>query len=381
MPSLKATFFGALKCVTILAMSRAAQSAEAGLDCPLAFAPNSTSLDLLDLLSDPATKAVLDADAPELLANPAAAALLKPTPPSAADILTPTVLSEMGGLSKDVLSSLDTHLRAVPVTRAAALARCARYDESPIALPAVARHPALLVFSKINGFRDEASVDAAVAALKRIGEKNGWTFVFVDKGAVFNLKDLKLFDAVVWNNVSGDALTRAQERAFKKYIEHGGGFAGIHGSGGDPYYVWDWYADTLLGARFSGHPLSPQFQAARVNVADPEDDIVHGLSDWTMTEEWYSFKAAPTGHATHVLAKLDESTYEPMEGRVSIRMGAQHPIAWTRCIEEGRSFYSAIGHRPESYVEPNSALILERGIAWAAGLGATKCHQGRELKR
>ena len=50
-----------------------------------------------------------------------------------------------------------------------------------------------------------------------------------------------------------------------------------------------------------------------------------------------------------------------------------HPIAWTRCVGNGRSFYTAIGHRPESYVEPHSAILLERGIAWAMGLGGTGC--------
>jgi uncharacterized protein len=55
-----------------------------------------------------------------------------------------------------------------------------------------------------------------------------------------------------------------------------------------------------------------------------------------------------------------------------------HPIAWTQCIGDGRSFYSAIGHRPESYIEPHSVRLLEQGIAWAAGLGETRCVNGKE---
>jgi uncharacterized protein len=50
----------------------------------------------------------------------------------------------------------------------------------------------------------------------------------------FNAADLKRFDAVVWNNVSGDVLTIPQRSDFKAYIENGGGFAGFHGSAGDP---------------------------------------------------------------------------------------------------------------------------------------------------
>ena len=370
----------AIALVTFIAVCRSASSAQPGLDCPLAFEPNSASLDVLDLLNNPATKAVLEKDAPEITAHPAAAILLNPTPPSFADIVTPTILHDMGLLSSDALAKLDADVRAVPLSPADSLRRCARYDEVPPVLPPSIKHPALLVFSKINGFRDDPSMAAATETLEKLSARLGWTAVFTDNGAVFNAKDLARFDAVVWNNVSGDALTLTQERAFKDYMERGGGFAGFHGSGGDFYYVWDWYADTLLGARFSGHPVSPQFQAARVIVADPKDAIVQGLVDWTMTEEWYSFKSAPRGAATHVLLELDERTYDPVDGSTNLRMGT-HPIAWTRCIDDGRAFYSAIGHRPESYAEPSSATTLERGIAWALGQGSTLCHAGREVRR
>ena len=56
-----------------------------------------------------------------------------------------------------------------------------------------------------------------------------------------------------------------------------------------------------------------------------------------------------------------------------------HPIAWTRCVGDGRSFYSAIGHRPETYSEPHHVQLLEQAIAWAAGMGETQCRAGKEL--
>jgi type 1 glutamine amidotransferase len=111
---------------------------------------------------------------------------------------------------------------------------------------------------------------------------------------LFNPRDLKRFDAVVWNNVSGDVLTLAQRKDFQAYLEAGGEFAGLHGSGGDFFYDWDWYADTLLGARFKAHPLSPQFQAAKPKIDDSKNPIVSGLQPgWTMSDEWYSFKTSP----------------------------------------------------------------------------------------
>jgi type 1 glutamine amidotransferase len=199
-----------------------------------------------------------------------------------------------------------------------------------------------------------------------IARQHGWGVVVTENGAVFNPTQLARFKAVVWNNVSGDVLTIRQRAAFRSWIEHGGGYAGIHGSGGDPVYPWDWYADILIGARFIGHPMAPQFQTARVKVENPANPITAGLgAGWSMSEEWYSFNRSPRVDGSRVLLSLDESSYSQVGmNHENLSMG-DHPIAWTRCVGHGRSFYTAIGHRPENYDEPHSRAVLERGIAWA----------------
>jgi hypothetical protein len=348
------------------------------VDCPAAFRTYSSGgTALLDLLLNPAAKAVVDRDLPGFLAK-LPPMLTKPAPPTLADILTIRVMSsEFSPIPEEVLDKLDRDLALVPVTREAAVARCARYDHTPPVLPDKLDRPAILVFSKSNGFRDDPSVNAAKAALKTIAGREHWTIFFTDNAAVFNAPDLKRFDAVVWNNVSGDVLTLAQRRDFKSYLEAGAGFAGVHGSGGDFFYDWDWYADTLIGARFKAHPMAPQFQAAKLKIDESKNPIVRGLQpEWTMTDEWYSFKTSPRQNGAHVLVTLDESTYKPMAGKLDLRMG-DHPIAWTQCIGSGRSFYTAIGHRPESYSEPNTNRLIEQGVAWAAGLGQNSCQAGQ----
>ena len=105
---------------------------------------------------------------------------------------------------------------------------------------------------------------------------------------------MRQFDAVIWNNISGDVLSLSQRRAFENYITNGGAFVGVHGSAGDFIYFWDWYVDTLIGARFIGHPMNPQFQNARVVVEAKEHPISRALpAEWTMNDEWYSFRASP----------------------------------------------------------------------------------------
>jgi type 1 glutamine amidotransferase len=209
----------------------------------------------------------------------------------------------------------------------------------------------------------------------------GWSLVNTDNGASFTQSILKNFDVVIWNNVSGDALTLSQRKSFTRYIEHGGGFVGIHGAGGDPVYFWDWYADTLIGARFEGHPMDPQFQDARIVVVEGNEITRETVPGWTMKDEWYSFRSNPRIAGAHVLANLAESSYRPTgPAGEDLRMG-DHPIIWNKCIGNGRSFYSAIGHLPETYSEPHYYQLLEQGIAWAAGAGGTICRAGAELLR
>ena len=352
-----------------------AQAATA-IHCPLEHEPYSVHSPLADLQINPATSAVLAQQSPDLVSRLTADHGGGDLPPGFAAILTPELLLRMRPDGPALTKSLNAALATIPLTPAAMQARCARYDNDRPALPRHLPHPALLVFDKINGFRDTDSVNAAESALRSMALRRGWTLVFSNKSGVFNPSDLKHFDAVIWNNVSGDALTLDERAAFKRWMEQGGGFAGIHGSAGDPAYFWDWYVDTLIGARFSGHPMQPQFQSARVVVEDDDLPITQGLGpEWTMTEEWYSFASSPRAKGVTVLARLDESSYSLIGfGGQDLHMG-DHPIAWAQCVGRGRSFYTAIGHRPESYVEPHSLRLLEQGIAWAAGLsrGQPEC--------
>lgn len=240
-------------------------------------------------------------------------------------------------------------------------------------LPALQR-PAVLVFSKTNGFIHKDAIPAAKAALQRIAEHNGWSVYVTDNGAVHNTEQLGQFDAIVWNNVSGDVLTPEQRAAFVAYLENGGGYVGLHAAGDDSHEVWPWYVDTVIRTRFIGHPMNPQFQSAVVRIEAADNPIVSHLpSAWTRTDEWYSFTESPRNQGSHILATLDESTYKPEFYGQDLRMGDDHPILWLHCIGRGRVLYSAMGHTAESFDEPEHLELLKRAIAWAAGLEGTAC--------
>lgn len=357
-----------LASVTALAAAIAAPVAAAApvTDCSERDAPLSINSALVDILLSPAAKAIVDKASNGRLSKipPQFAGT---TPPTFAAIMTLKDAAMFTGLSADAVAALDPQLRALPVTEADKVARCARYDNDRPQFDLPKGKPHILLFEKINGFFHADAVPAARKAFTAMAERKGWGIAVTDKGGAINPATLRQFDVVIWNNNSGDVLTLDERKALKSYIESGGGFVALHGAGGDFVYFWDWYADKLLGARFKSHPMAPQFQEARVVVEDPKHPIARGLpKDWRMVDEWYSFKNNPRDAGAHVVLTLDESTYKPIGmGNMDLHMG-DHPIAWTMCPGKGRAFYSAIGHRTESYSQPQNLALLESAIEWAA---------------
>ncbi len=249
------------------------------------------------------------------------------------------------------------------------------YEKTPPALPAEIARPAILVFSKTNGFRHEEAIPAANALFADMAKTHGWGYFQTENGATFDPAILSRFDAVVFNNVSGDVFTPEQRAAFKAFLENGGGFVGIHGSGGDMSYDWKWYVDDLIGAQFKGHPMDPQFQEATVRTEDKGHPATVGLPDsWQRIDEWYAFDKSARRPGYHVLLTLDEKSYanHKLMGR-DLRMGDDHPIAWWHCIGKGRVFYSAMGHQASAYAEPEYRKILLGATEWALKKDGPDC--------
>jgi uncharacterized protein len=348
------------------------------LDCPMRDAPFSVDGPFIDLMLSEKARAAFDAHMPGMLAKlPPMMAGTKA--PSFGSIMTARKMTGLSGQTID-LSKLDADLKALPVSDSDRAARCERYDDDRPKFKLPRAKVRVLLFEKMTGFRDTPSVEAGNAMFRAMAARNGWALAVTDKGGAMHPSVLKQFDAVIWNNVSGDVLTLTQRKAFEDYVERGGGFVGVHGSAGDPVYFWDWYPDTLIGARFIGHPTNPQFQDAKVRLEGNPAGIGAGLdASWTMNDEWYSFAQSARLNGAHVVATLDEKSYAPGASRFGnqgLAMGDDHPIAWTRCVGKGRSFYSAIGHRPETYSDVRHQQLLQQAILWAAKQGSKSCKGG-----
>jgi type 1 glutamine amidotransferase len=234
-----------------------------------------------------------------------------------------------------------------------------------------------LIFSKTAAFRHTECIPSATVALAQLGVREGFDVDATENADAFTDENLAQYDVVVFLCTTGDVLDDEQQAAFERYIEAGGGYAGIH-SASDTEYDWAWYGG-LVGAYFRDHPgvegVNEQFQVASMDVEDRGTAATKRLPRrWTREEEWYNFRTNPRD-AVHVLLSVDESTYDARgysQPGGSPPMG-DHPIAWCHEYDGGRAFYTALGHRGDYWDEPLLLSHVLGGIRMAAGAARFDC--------
>ena len=219
----------------------------------------------------------------------------------------------------------------------------------------------VLVFTETGTGTAEyhASTPAGVEAIRALGRQHNFAVSVTDDsdGGVFTEDNLKKFRAVIFLNTSGAILTGAQKHAFESYYEDGGGMLAVHGAI-DTEPDWEFFSE-LLGTRAEGEESA--LEEATIKVADRVHDASKELPEyWQHADQFYNFTDNVRGFS-HVLATVDEDTYDGGE------MGADHPVAWCKDYQGGRSFYTAGGHTAASYADPEFAEHLGGAIDWAAG--------------
>ncbi|MGH9464868.1 MAG: ThuA domain-containing protein [Thermoanaerobaculia bacterium] len=231
-----------------------------------------------------------------------------------------------------------------------------------MAAPVGAGEPPLfraLLFVETAGFHHPSIADG-ILMIHALAADNGFAVDVAETSEVFTPAILDDYRVVVSLSTSGDVFAEAEQTAFQAWVEAGGGWVGIHAAA-NCEHDWPWYGELLGGgAWFDSHP---EIQEAEVRVEDFSHPSTRSWPPvFDFTEEWYNFQANPRP-VVSVLLTLDESTYDPGPGA----MGEDHPIAWYHPQGAGRAFYTAFGHRPETYADPRFADHVLGGILWASG--------------
>ncbi len=225
----------------------------------------------------------------------------------------------------------------------------------------------VLLFSKTVEFR-HTSIESSIQSLTTLLSDQGIQVVSTEDAKYFQEDSLKQYSAVIFLNTTGDVLNTYQQIEFERYIQSGGGFVGIHAAT-DTEYNWPWY-NQLVGAYFNGHPA---IQDAVLQVMKKEDACCQHLPDaWTVNEEWYNFKSISDD--IEVLVNIDESSYE---GGTN---GDDHPIVWRHNFDGGRAFYTALGHKAETFDDPLYQQQILAGIHYAIGPNKLNYSKARTQK-
>ncbi|WP_458388926.1 ThuA domain-containing protein [Sphingomonas sp. F9_3S_D5_B_2] len=224
---------------------------------------------------------------------------------------------------------------------------------------AIARPPqAILIYSGTTGYRHE-SIPAGIKAVTAIASRRGLKVEASEDPNVFSAGNLQRFRAIVLlscttdpKNPASEWLVGARRDALQGFVRHGGGILAIHAAA-DSHYNWPWYGK-MIGGHFARHPTgTPQ---GIVHVTPGLGSIVAGLgATKSRTDEWYYFDDYdPTSRLLMTLdpASISEKDVNP------------NPASWTREVEGGRVFYTAMGHTRESYSDPWFLRHLANGLDW-----------------
>ncbi len=220
----------------------------------------------------------------------------------------------------------------------------------------------VLIFAEDDGYHLD-NIPTVIEAFKSLSRQHSFGLEWAMDPEIFTSEDMAEFDVVVFLNADGDPFSEEQRAGFKKFINEGGGYVGIHGAS-TTKDKWPWY-DQLVGRVFTDHP---PVQTGILKVVEPDFPATwHLKKKWMWTDEWYNFSKAKVDDL-NILLQVDESSYDVGMGygNPESAMGDFHPIAWYHEFDGGRAFYSALGHIPESFQDKNHLDFLYGGIYWAA---------------
>jgi type 1 glutamine amidotransferase len=197
------------------------------------------------------------------------------------------------------------------------------------------------------------------ARFKRMLERNGF------EARISNtLEELADFDALSQNDLLVMCVTMSSENCHSKVIAkavgEGMGIAGCHGGMCDSFRN-DTEYQFITGGQWVSHPGGDGITYT-VDITSPSNPITAGIMSFQVCSEHYYLHIDP---AVEVLA----STRFPVVDYYHIsNKPVDMPVVWTKMWGLGRVFYTSLGHHDDVFDQtPEAALIMERGLIWAAG--------------
>jgi len=145
-----------------------------------------------------------------------------------------------------------------------------------------------------------------------------------------------------------------------KAIGSGVGMAGNHGGMCDSFRQ-DTEWQFITGGQWVSHPGGDGVKQ-RINIHHGSSPIVEGINDFYVESEHYYLHIDP---AVEVLASTPFPHPDVPYYHISNKPVAM-PAVWTKYWGNGRVFYTSLGHHDDVFDVPEAALLIKRGMLWAA---------------
>ncbi len=226
----------------------------------------------------------------------------------------------------------------------------------------------VLVYTKNGKGYVHDNIASAVTAIKELGKENSFTVDVADTGLVFTEDNLKKYQMLIFTSTNNDVFDNDVQRvAFRRYIEAGGGFVGVHSVTGTERN-WRWFKQ-LIGETFSWHAKYEKFTVKKMDLTNPS---MKGVPDnWEREDECYFGKELYPGMRVlmaHDLSTID-TTEKAQADRLRLNKGQHadfYPAVWWQPFEGGNAWVTTLGHNKNSYSDPVYRNHLLQGIKFMA---------------
>jgi uncharacterized protein len=218
-----------------------------------------------------------------------------------------------------------------------------------------------------RGGQHEGFVVVALEWLNKLAAEKNFEITVINEPTEVDEAILSKYKVFIQLNYPPYRWSDQAKAAFEKYIEEGkGGWVGFHHATllgeFDGYPMWNWFSGFMGGIRFENYVA--ETAAGLVNVEDRKHPVMKDVAARFIVtdDEWYTFNKDPRPNV-HVLASVDESTYQPDS---KIKMG-DHPVVWINEKVKARNVYFLIGHDASLLKNDAFKTMVSNAILWAAG--------------
>ncbi|MBC7827435.1 MAG: ThuA domain-containing protein [Chitinophagaceae bacterium] len=225
----------------------------------------------------------------------------------------------------------------------------------------------VLVYTKNGKGYVHDNIPFAVSCIQKLGKENGFKVDVSDTPTVFTENNLKQYTLLLFPSTNNDVFDTDEQRlVFRRYIQSGGGFVGLHSVTGTERN-WKWFK-MMVGGTFSWHAKNQKFKVKVIESAHP---TVQGLPKiWERKDECYFAKELYPGTKVlmaHDVTSLDWNTTDSVKIRqFSAPYADLYPAVWYQQFDGGNIWVTALGHDKENYEEPVYVKHIFQGISFVA---------------